>query len=102
MNVPEIFIIDEGNDAIDTFTKFTEQFPTKLLKSGYYKYKTNSYILAGPSCDGHDILYEKFLYELPQNLKIGDRVRIFSAGAYTTAYQSNFNGIKRIKETFIE
>ena len=47
-------------------------------------------------------IFKFFLYELPQNLKIGDRVRIFSAGAYTTAYQSNFNGIKKIKETFIE
>jgi ornithine decarboxylase len=79
-----------------------EAIKYKIKVKGYYKYKTNRYILAGPSCDGHDILYEKFLYELPQNLKIGDRVRIFSAGAYTTAYQSNFNGIKSIKETFIE
>ena len=79
-----------------------EAIKYKIKVKGYNKYKTYRYILAGPSCDGHDILYEKYLYELPQNLKIGDRVRIFSAGAYTTAYQSNFNGIKKIKETFIE
>ena len=79
-----------------------EAIKYKIKVKGYKKYKTYQYILAGPSCDGHDILYEKYLYELPQKLKIGDRVRIFSSGAYTTAYQSNFNGIKKIKEIFLD
>ncbi len=69
---------------------------------GYNKYKTNNFVLAGPSCDSHDILYEKNLYKLPSNLKIGDRLRIFSAGAYTISYQSNFNGIKKLKEIILE
>ena len=79
-----------------------EAIKYKIKVKGYNKYKTCKYILAGPSCDGHDILYEKYLYELPNKLKIGDRIRIFSAGAYTTAYQSNFNGIKKIKEIFLD
>lgn len=50
-------------------------------------------ILAGPSCDSVDILYEKFQYQLPLSLKIGDRLRIHAAGAYTASYSSvGFNG----------
>jgi ornithine decarboxylase len=45
-------------------------------------------ILAGPTCDSADILYEKFCYELPLELKEGDRVEILSAGAYTLTYSS--------------
>jgi ornithine decarboxylase len=50
-------------------------------------------ILAGPTCDSADILYENFCYELPFDLKEGDRVEILSAGAYTHTYSSiGFNG----------
>lgn len=57
------------------------------------KGKTGPVILAGPSCDSVDILYEKFKYELPLSLQIGDRLRIHSTGAYTASYASvGFNG----------
>ena len=36
------------------------------------------------------------------NLKSGDKLRILSAGAYTTVYSSKFNGLKNIAEYFIE
>jgi len=50
-------------------------------------------ILAGPTCDSADILYEKSCYELPLELKEGERVEILSAGAYTHTYSSIcFNG----------
>jgi ornithine decarboxylase len=50
-------------------------------------------VLAGPSCDSVDILYEKFQYKLPLTLKVGDRVRIHATGAYTASYASvGFNG----------
>ena len=65
------------------------------------KEKNIKYIIAGPSCDSHDILYQKNLYSLPINLKIGDRLRIYSAGSYVISYESNFNGIKKIKEVFL-
>ena len=58
--------------------------------------------IAGPSCDGADIIYEKYNYELPNNLKSGDKVRIYSAGAYTSVYVSDFNGLQRLKEYFIK
>lgn len=47
------------------------------------------WILAGPSCDGLDVI-DKEVY-LP-DVEIGDRVLILSAGAYTTAYASTFGG----------
>lgn len=51
-------------------------------------------ILAGPTCDSADILYEKADYHLPTALKAGDRVLILSTGAYTTTYSSiAFNGL---------
>jgi ornithine decarboxylase len=55
-------------------------------------------ILAGPTCDSMDILYENYKYKMPVDLKIGDRVYFFSAGAYTASYASvNFNGFAPIK-----
>ena len=50
-------------------------------------------IIAGPSCDSADILYEKFKYQLPQSLQVGDKIRIHATGAYTASYASvGFNG----------
>ena len=50
-------------------------------------------IVAGPSCDSADVLYEKRPVQLPLALKAGDRVRIRAAGAYTSSYASvGFNG----------
>ena len=66
------------------------------------KVKKVKYIIAGPSCDSHDILYQKKLYTLPKNIKSGDKLRIFSAGSYIISYQSEFNGIKKIKEIFLK
>ena len=63
--------------------------------------KTGPVIIAGPSCDGADILYEKNNYELPLNIKSGDKVRIHSTGAYTSVYVSSFNGLQKLKEYFI-
>ena len=51
-------------------------------------------ILAGPTCDSADTLYEKSVYRLPVTLKAGDKVWILSTGAYTTTYSSiAFNGM---------
>ena len=58
-------------------------------------------IIAGPTCDGVDILYEKSSYQFPLRLKAGDKVRIYSTGAYTSVYGSNFNGMPKLKEYFI-
>jgi ornithine decarboxylase len=46
--------------------------------------------LTGPTCDGQDTL----LFDVPlsEGLSAGDRVYLGTAGAYTTAYASRFNG----------
>jgi ornithine decarboxylase len=50
-------------------------------------------IMAGPSCDSADVLYEKRPVMLPMSLQAGDRVLIRNTGAYTSAYSSvGFNG----------
>jgi len=55
-------------------------------------------VIAGPTCDSADILYEKTRYRLPLDLKVGDKVEILSTGAYTSSYASvGFNGFAPIK-----
>jgi len=55
-------------------------------------------VIAGPTCDSADILYEKTEYSLPLALKVGDKVEILSTGAYTASYASvGFNGFAPIK-----
>ena len=50
-------------------------------------------VVAGPTCDSMDVLYEKVPYDLPLSLTIGDEVLIEGTGAYTTTYSAvAFNG----------
>ena len=50
-------------------------------------------ILAGPTCDSVDVMYEKKPYPLPINIEIGDELLIGGTGAYTTTYAAvAFNG----------
>lgn len=59
-------------------------------------------VIAGPTCDSADTLYEKVPYELPLALKIGDKVFIESTGAYTTTYSSvGFNGFPPLPAFYI-
>jgi ornithine decarboxylase len=58
--------------------------------------------IAGPTCDGADILYEKSNYRLPMALRSGDRVELLSTGAYVTTYASQrFNGFAPLAEHYI-
>jgi ornithine decarboxylase len=60
-------------------------------------------IIAGPTCDSMDILYEDYKYRLPVDLKIGDRLYFLSTGAYTASYASvGFNGFSPIKTYIME
>lgn len=60
-------------------------------------------ILAGPTCDSADIMYEKNPYPLAADLQVGDKVYIQSAGAYTTSYSSVFfNGFAPLKNFFVK
>ncbi|MDE0712429.1 MAG: type III PLP-dependent enzyme [Rhodospirillales bacterium] len=58
-------------------------------------------VIAGPTCDSADILYEAADYQLPLGLAAGDRIRIRCAGAYTTVYASRFNGCPAPHSLFI-
>jgi len=55
--------------------------------------KTGPCIVAGPTCDSADVLYETHKVEFPLDLSYGDKVIILNCGAYTTTYSSvGFNG----------
>ena len=59
-------------------------------------------VLAGPTCDSVDVLYEKEPYWLPISLEIGDEVLIEGTGAYTTTYSAvAFNGFEPLKSYVI-
>ena len=59
-------------------------------------------IIAGPTCDSVDVLYEKTPYPLPVSLAIGDKVLIEAAGAYTATYSSvGFNGYPPLRQYVI-
>src|SRR6266699_5176851 len=55
-------------------------------------------VLAGPTCDSADVMYEREPYVLPISLEIGDKVLIEGTGAYTATYSSvAFNGFAPLK-----
>jgi ornithine decarboxylase len=55
-------------------------------------------VLAGPTCDSADVMYEKEPYQLPVSLEIGDKLLIEGTGAYTATYSSvAFNGFSPLK-----
>jgi ornithine decarboxylase len=63
---------------------------------------TGPVAIAGPTCDGADIMYEKSNYRLPLALACGDRVSLLSTGAYVTTYASQrFNGFAPLAEHYI-
>ncbi|MCS0502407.1 type III PLP-dependent enzyme [Ancylobacter mangrovi] len=59
-------------------------------------------VLAGPTCDSADVLYEKTPVMLPVSLAIGDKVLIEATGAYTTTYSAvAFNGFDPLRSYVI-
>ena len=63
---------------------------------------TEPCIIAGPTCDSVDVLYEKEPYELPVSLEIGSKVLIEGTGAYTTTYSAvGFNGFPPLRSYVI-
>ncbi|WP_412058094.1 type III PLP-dependent enzyme [Bartonella sp. DGB2] len=59
-------------------------------------------VLAGPTCDSADVMYEKVPYPLPLSLTVGDEVLIHGTGAYTTTYASvAFNGFEPLRSYVI-
>ncbi|WP_332065649.1 type III PLP-dependent enzyme [Bartonella sp. CB189] len=59
-------------------------------------------ILAGPTCDSADVLYERTPYLLPLALTVGDELLIHGTGAYTATYASvAFNGFEPLRSYVI-
>jgi ornithine decarboxylase len=59
-------------------------------------------VIAGPTCDSVDVLYQVTPYPLPVSLAIGDKVLIEATGAYTTTYSSiGFNGFPPLRQYVI-
>ena len=83
-------LIETLNEAI--------KFPVWTDKKG----ELEEVVLAGPTCDSADIMYEDHKYPLPLNLSIEDRLYWFSTGAYTTSYSSvEFNGFPPLKAYYL-
>lgn len=60
-------------------------------------------VLAGPTCDSADIMYEETGYKLPQELEIGDKLYWLTTGAYTNSYSSvEFNGFPPLEVVYID
>jgi ornithine decarboxylase len=60
-------------------------------------------IVAGPTCDSADVLYERNKYLLPLLLTAGDTVLLESAGVYTSTYSSvAFNGFEPLKSFILD
>ncbi len=75
------------------------RYPIVTAKDGDAK---SPCVIAGPTCDSADVLYEKTPYDLPITLSVGDDVLIESCGAYTTTYASvAFNGFPPLKSYVI-
>ena len=60
-------------------------------------------VLAGPTCDSADIMYEETDYQLPEELEIGDKIFWLTTGAYTNSYSSiEFNGFPPLEVVYID
>ena len=74
------------------------KFPIFTHKQG----ELDKCVIAGPTCDSADIMYEHYSYGLPNDLAIGDRMYWLTAGAYTTTYSAVcFNGFPPLKDYYL-
>ncbi|MDX6807186.1 type III PLP-dependent enzyme [Terrihabitans rhizophilus] len=111
----EVVLISKKSDAVDEtrwvyldigkFGGLAEtmdeaiRYPIRTAHDGAEKVPC---VLAGPTCDSADVLYEKEPYLLPVSLEIGDLVLIEATGAYTTTYSAaGFNGFPPLETVVI-
>lgn len=74
------------------------KYPIYVEKKG----ELEEVVIAGPTCDSADIMYEHYKYGLPLNLAIEDRMYWLTTGAYTTSYSAiEFNGFPPLRSYFI-
>lgn len=87
--------IGKFNGLIETIDE-NIKFP--IFEQVKHKQKKIPMILAGPTCDSMDTLYEKFKYQFSADIAEGDKLFVLVTGAYTQSYSSiNFNGFPSLK-----
>ena len=75
------------------------KYPVVCNKTG----EEEEVILAGPTCDSMDIMYEDLMIPLPLSLEAGDKLYWLCTGAYTTSYSSvEFNGFPPLASYIID
>jgi ornithine decarboxylase len=80
----------------------TEEMIRYPIRTAFDDDETEPCVIAGPTCDSIDVLYEKEPYPLPISLEIGSKVLIEGTGAYTTTYSAvGFNGFPPLKSYVI-
>ena len=92
--------VDVGrfNGLIETWDE-SIKYPLYCEARGDY---CEDFIIAGPTCDSQDIMYEFFRNPLPAYIKAGDRIYWLTCGAYTTSYASvEFNGFPPLPTYFV-
>lgn len=89
--------VGKFSGLIETWSEAIK-FPIYTDRAGPYEES----VIAGPTCDSADILYEDYKYGLPLDLEIGDRLYWLSTGAYTTSYSAvEFNGFPPLRQFVI-
>ncbi|MFA6104785.1 MAG: ornithine decarboxylase, partial [Victivallaceae bacterium] len=101
LNVDRWVYLDVGkfNGLIETWDE-SIKYPIYCEKRSS---NMGNVIIAGPTCDSQDIMYESYLYKMPMNLAAGDRLYWLTTGAYTTSYCSvEFNGFPPLKTYYVK
>lgn len=79
------------------------EYVTYRLRTRHDGGPTSPVTLAGPTCDGDDVIYQRHVYHLPSALRPGDHVDFLDAGAYTSSYASVwFNGFNPLSVHILE
>jgi len=93
--------IDAGkfNGLVETWD---ESIKYPLYAPDSFGEDCEDFIIAGPTCDSQDVMYETYRNPLPNNIKPGDKIYWLTCGAYTSSYASvEFNGFPPIKTYFV-
>ncbi|TYB95675.1 MAG: type III PLP-dependent enzyme [Kosmotoga sp.] len=77
-----------------------EDFRYEIIVEGKENETVKNFKLAGPTCDSVDTIYDKIM--LPKTIGYGDTVYFKNAGAYTTEYNTFFNGIEGPCTVFVK
>jgi ornithine decarboxylase len=80
-----------------------EAIKYQFIVPGREDEETSGCILAGPTCDSADILYEKNKVQLPIDLASSDKIIVKTCGAYTSTYSTvAFNGFPPLEVVVIK